>query len=213
LNWSSGSDDAPAKHATSPVTYNGDSFGYLHAPEPATAETLGAWAAWLGRWLAMERRFDQLWEMALRDELTGAWNRRYFNRFLNTVLQRAANERFRVTLLVFDIDDFKRYNDEHGHDAGDEILVETVRLQVGRARALFRSADPLLARLRGAAVPLVAGYAAGGLATCDALERQGFDVLAHAVRPARRDVLRHATRLVGRTWLVGARRGRTGRDR
>jgi len=93
------------------------------------------------------------------------------------------------------------------------VLVETVRLQVGRARALFRSADPLLARLRGAAVPLVAGYAAGGLATCDALERQGFDVLAHAVRPARRDVLRHATRLVGRTWLVGARRGRTGRDR
>ena len=41
--------------------------------------------------------------------------------------------------------------------------------------------------LRGLAVPIVAAYAAGGLATCDALERHDFDVVGRAIRPARRD--------------------------
>jgi phytoene/squalene synthetase len=100
-----------------------------------------------------------------------------------------------------------------GASRASGALVETVRLQVGRARGLLRSADLLLVRLRGVAVPLVAGYAAGGLATCDALERHGFDVLARDVRPARRDVLRHGVRLVARAWLarVGIARARSRR--
>jgi len=99
---------------------------------------------------------------------------------------------------------------EFGADTTSPALAAVLQLQVERARGLFRSADALLARLRGRAVPLVAAYAAGGLATCDALERHRFEVLAHAVRPARRDVARHALRLVARAWLarVGLARSR-----
>jgi squalene synthase HpnC len=68
-------------------------------------------------------------------------------------------------------------------------LKATVRLQVGRGRELLNTADRLLPRLRGIAVPLVGAYAAGGLATCDALERHGFDVVGMAIKPARRDFL------------------------
>ncbi len=66
--------------------------------------------------------------LALTDEITGVPNRRYMLRFLDQVLERAKEERFRVTLLLFDIDNFKIYNDTCGHDAGDEILRLVARL-------------------------------------------------------------------------------------
>jgi diguanylate cyclase (GGDEF)-like protein len=75
--------------------------------------------------------------MAYRDELTGAWNRRFYESFMKQVLRDAARSRLAVTVLVFDIDDFKRYNDDFGHDAGDEVLRETVRL----LESVIRSGD------------------------------------------------------------------------
>jgi diguanylate cyclase (GGDEF)-like protein len=92
----------------------------------------------------MEHRTAALWDMALRDELTGAWNRRYFNGFLDSVLRRAVDQRSQVTLLVFDIDNFKHYNDRYGHPAGDEILREAARLM----QSVVRTHD-VVARIGG----------------------------------------------------------------
>lgn len=61
-------------------------------------------------------------KLAITDELSGLPNRRYLLHFLDDVLARAAAEQFRVTLLIFDIDDFKLYNDTCGHEAGDDII-------------------------------------------------------------------------------------------
>ena len=61
-------------------------------------------------------------ELALTDELSGLPNRRYLLRFLDNVLTRAEADRSCVTLLIFDIDDFKTYNDICGHEAGDDII-------------------------------------------------------------------------------------------
>ncbi len=119
---------APPQRATAAAAYGGRRFGLLHARPHVSPAALAAAATWLGRWLALGAHMDELWDMALRDPLTGAWNRRYFERFLKVILERAAAERFAVTLLLFDIDDFKRYNDHYGHAAGDEILIETAKL-------------------------------------------------------------------------------------
>jgi diguanylate cyclase (GGDEF)-like protein len=66
----------------------------------------------------------ELQEMANTDPLTGLANRRYLDEVLNHLVERARNERFRVTLVLFDFDNFKHYNDAFGHGAGDEILRE-----------------------------------------------------------------------------------------
>lgn len=126
--------EIPTHHRRAAVMRDKQTFGYLHAPPPAAIAQLQPWAQWLSHWSALQRRMDELWRMALRDELTGVWNRRYFNRFLDKVLQRAAHDRFRVTLLVFDIDDFKHYNDKYGHVAGDDILCETARMMQSAVR-------------------------------------------------------------------------------
>jgi diguanylate cyclase (GGDEF)-like protein len=63
--------------------------------------------------------------LALQDDLTGLPNRRRLMAFLDDVLVRADRERFPVTVLMFDIDDFKSFNDSFGHEAGDDIIRET----------------------------------------------------------------------------------------
>jgi len=76
---------------------------------------------------ACERR-RCLERLALTDELTGLPNRRQLIQTLDATLQQAARDHTNVTLLMFDIDDFKHYNDRYGHAAGDEILREAGRL-------------------------------------------------------------------------------------
>ncbi len=89
----------------------------------------------LGTLLGLARRDERLKQLATIDELTGAYNRRYFEHFTRQVLKLSQKERTEATLLVFDIDGFKHFNDTYGHGAGDEILREAARLMKGCCRA------------------------------------------------------------------------------
>jgi len=71
---------------------------------------------------------EQLERLATEDDLTGLKNRRYVWEFARQIIQRAGSENGQVTLLVFDIDNFKHYNDVYGHLAGDEILKQAAVL-------------------------------------------------------------------------------------
>ena len=82
--------------------------------------------------------------LALTDDLTGLYNRRYVFAHLNELLARAPEGSGEIALMLFDIDHFKQVNDRHGHPAGDEVLRE---LAV-RAMRQVRSVD-LVGRLGG----------------------------------------------------------------
>jgi diguanylate cyclase (GGDEF)-like protein len=73
-------------------------------------------------------------ELSARDDLTGLFNRRYFFEQLEKEIQRARRYRRVFSLLMMDLDDFKRYNDTHGHLRGDEVLREVARLLLGTTR-------------------------------------------------------------------------------
>ncbi len=75
-----------------------------------------------------EMRIKQLEKLATEDELTGLKNRRYIWEFSRQVIEYASGEEGRVTLLIFDIDNFKHYNDVYGHLAGDEVLKQAAVL-------------------------------------------------------------------------------------
>ncbi len=77
---------------------------------------------------ATEVKIRHLEKMATEDDLTGLKNRRYMWEFARQIIERAGKGNGRVTLLVFDIDNFKHYNDVYGHSAGDKILRQTAVL-------------------------------------------------------------------------------------
>jgi diguanylate cyclase (GGDEF)-like protein len=116
-----------ADAAQTPVVFRSRCQGWLSSRrlEP---HALAPHAAWLAHWLALRDQQDQLRRAAFTDDLTGAFNRRYFDRFLAAAIDQSRTDRYPLTVLYFDIDNFKQYNDRYGHGAGDEILRETVRL-------------------------------------------------------------------------------------
>ncbi len=109
------------------VERRGAAFGVLSSAR-LDERSMREAAAWLSPRLALAEQMRQLREAALTDPLTGAHNRRFYDRYLPNVIEQARARRLEAHLLLIDIDDFKQYNDRFGHQAGDEILVETVRM-------------------------------------------------------------------------------------
>ena len=83
-------------------------------------------------------------ELALVDPLTGLNNRRFLENHLATMIENARSRRAPLSLMILDIDHFKRVNDTYGHDCGDEVL----KGFADRLRAIIRGGD-LLCRLGG----------------------------------------------------------------
>ncbi len=72
--------------------------------------------------LANMRLQDTLRTQSIRDPLTGLFNRRYLEVSFERELLRATRRKLPLAVLMLDIDHFKRFNDSHGHDAGDALL-------------------------------------------------------------------------------------------
>ena len=88
---------------------------------------------------------EQLSSQTGTDGVTGIANRRRFDQTLGTEWQRAARNRSGLSLLLVDIDHFKRYNDRYGHVAGDECLRRVTQVLSG----CVRRAGELVARYGG----------------------------------------------------------------
>lgn len=73
-------------------------------------------------------------ELSTRDYLTGLFNRRYMEETLERELLRSARKGQPLGLIMLDVDDFKRFNDVHGHAIGDAILREVGNLLLGHVR-------------------------------------------------------------------------------
>ncbi len=77
----------------------------------------------------------QMYESALRDGLTKAFNKKYFTDRLESEFTFATRHASPLALVLFDIDHFKKVNDTHGHQAGDHVLFEISTLLSGALRA------------------------------------------------------------------------------
>jgi len=90
------------------------------------------------------RARERIVNLAETDDLTGIWNRRFFRRQLPQEIERARTFGVPLSLLIFDIDDFKQINDGFGHVVGDVVLSELC----GCVRETLRPTD-LIARYGG----------------------------------------------------------------
>jgi diguanylate cyclase (GGDEF)-like protein len=92
----------------------------------------------------VQQRTRQLRELAMRDALTGLYNRRHFAETLRRSFAEARRYGSDLACMMIDLDDFKTVNDRYGHQAGDEVLM----LVASRIRDELRSSD-LAARYGG----------------------------------------------------------------
>ncbi len=100
----------------------------------------------------IERQLQQsLYDAAVRDMLTGTYNRRFFEDELSRALTHALRHGQSLALLLIDIDHFKGVNDSWGHVAGDQVLVQLAR----RAAGVIRHED-VLCRIGGEEFGIVA---------------------------------------------------------
>jgi len=88
--------------------------------------------------------FAKTKDMANKDFLTGAYNRRYFFETGNLILKKATRNKSDIALAMIDIDKFKQINDTYGHDVGDMVICEVVNV----LNKLLRMSD-LMARFGG----------------------------------------------------------------
>ena len=63
-------------------------------------------------------------EISIHDELTKLYNRRHFNKVLHDELNRAKRDKKLLSFMMIDVDNFKLYNDNYGHQEGDNVLFE-----------------------------------------------------------------------------------------
>jgi two-component system, cell cycle response regulator len=87
---------------------------------------------------------EEIYRMTIVDGLTGVHNKRFFLEFLDREMARCMRYGRPLALVMFDIDHFKRINDDHGHLSGDHVLKELARRLASRIRR-----EELLARYGG----------------------------------------------------------------
>lgn len=77
---------------------------------------------------------EELKNQSVRDPLTKLFNRRYMEETLEREMARCVRNKTELGLMIMDIDHFKKYNDQHGHDAGDLVLRETADIVASNLR-------------------------------------------------------------------------------
>lgn len=131
--------------------------------------------------------------LSLQDQLTGAWNRRYADMRMVEALGRAQREGIQLSLLLLDLDHFKNVNDQKGHQAGDQVLIDFVRLIQGRLRV-----NDVFARWGGEEFILL-------------LEQTSAEGVQELANQLRRTVVDHCFPVIGHlTVSIGIAHYRTG---
>lgn len=108
-----------------PLLAHGSAIGLLHVllvDKEADLNLVFTLSEHLGLALANLNMQDKLREQAIKDPLTKLYNRRYMDTMLERELNRCQRHEVVTSILVLDIDHFKPFNDNYGHDAGDYVL-------------------------------------------------------------------------------------------
>lgn len=135
-----GGSDASFSSACIPLTTLGESLGWLYLSSPGLEplprlKVAVAAADQLAFALANLKLRQNLRDLSVRDPLTGLFNRRFLSESLGRELARCQRRGLPLSVLAFDLDHFKNFNDSHGHAAGDLVLVAFARVLMASSRS------------------------------------------------------------------------------
>ena len=167
------------KVAGAPIVYGGEFLGVIFVFsdkkfDGTDLKLLGLFASHAGAAIRNARLHAELHELAIRDSLTGIFNRRYFFELSEKAFKHARRYKRKLTALIFDLDRYKEVNDHFGHLIGDQVLHDMAQ----RCLAVVRQHD-IFGRYGGEefAVLLPETDLQGGLALAERL-REVIGILA-----------------------------------
>lgn len=139
------SERLPDRYFCLPIIAHGDTVGLLHLVFDEGAESEGLDTQKLANFCAEQislaianvKLREQLRDQSTRDPLTGLYNRRYFLDFAKREINRSTTTKRPAALISLDVDHFKQFNDEYGHDAGDTVL----KALAETLQTMFREGD------------------------------------------------------------------------
>ena len=118
-----------------PVISHNRLLGVMNFSRPGTdsftgmeIQLLNSLASQVGVAIENARLFAKTKELSVTDELTHVYNRRHFQTMLQMEQKRAKRFNRNMSLLMVDVDRFKKYNDSHGHLEGDRVLEEIAKI-------------------------------------------------------------------------------------
>jgi len=98
--------------------------GFIHAVSLMSLQAMVLFASFSVVWIASNELEKELKEQARIDPLTLAYNRRALEDVANVEISRVIRNELSLSIIMCDIDHFKNFNDEHGHQVGDKVLVD-----------------------------------------------------------------------------------------
>jgi len=111
----------------------------LHQNRPITRSDVASlrnYSTQVGLAIESFQARDRIKSLSLTDSMTGLYNRRFFEQAITQEIKRCQRYKRAFSLLLIDIDHFKRVNDTYGHDAGDEIIKQVASLIKNALRGL-----------------------------------------------------------------------------
>lgn len=164
-----------------PILAHGETVGLMHLRSAAnksqefrTSRKLAQMCAeQISMAIANVRMRDQLHDQSVRDPLTGLFNRRHMSETLRKYINASQNTGKKLSVIAIDVDHFKKFNDNHGHDAGDMVL-----RAVGAVMEQACDGDDVACRPGGEEFTLiVSGYSQEDVITKAELLRQSIEAV------------------------------------
>ncbi|MDR9439737.1 MAG: diguanylate cyclase [Halomonas sp.] len=125
-------------HAEFRICHGDGSIRWIESHSMPQKEADGS-IVWTGILLDVTQRKkaeERVLEMAITDGLTGITNRQEFNRLLEHEIERAARYDTPLSMIMYDLDYFKKINDRFGHNAGDDVLITVAKLVNDNIRSI-----------------------------------------------------------------------------
>jgi diguanylate cyclase (GGDEF)-like protein len=182
--------DAGEIYHCEPLLAGGEVIGVLHLRGRIGSENrfrMNVLAENIASALVNHRLQRSLREQTIRDPLTGLFNRRYMEETLKLEIARASRAGTPLSVVMCDVDHFKRFNDEFGHDAGDVVL----QAVAAEMRSRFRDGD-VVCRYGGEEFTIIAPGT-----TADALAGR-VEIVRHAIAELN---VRQGSRTLGSTSM------------
>lgn len=127
---------------------------WVNIAMPLIALIVTTTLTFIAKYILRDKDYEKTYALATTDSMTGLYNHRFFQESIHQSIEQASRLKQPFSLLLIDIDLFKRFNDTYGHQAGDEVLRHVAR----KLQKTVRSRD-VVARYGGEEIAIILAQA------------------------------------------------------